>query len=88
MTSLGDFIRSIINHYGPRSVAFMGVGGLGCCHLQVFDAPGPWCVDEQEQHCDHLPVPTELAAGRHMDMNANTLMRNPEWNRILELVKR
>ena len=25
--------------------------------------------------------PLILQAGRHMDMNANTLMRNPEWNR-------
>ena len=25
--------------------------------------------------------PMILNAGRHMDTNANTLMRNPEWNR-------
>ena len=33
----------------------------------------------------HLAMPQEfpmiLNAGRHMDYNANTLMRNPEWNR-------
>lgn len=36
--------------------------------------------EERELQSDKL-YPFILMAGRHMDMNANTLMRNPEWNR-------
>ncbi|MCB8814327.1 molybdopterin-containing oxidoreductase family protein [Desulfosporosinus shakirovi] len=36
---------------------------------------------EEEQLQSEGKYPFVLLAGRHMDDNANTLMRNPEWNR-------
>ncbi|HBV89345.1 MAG TPA: molybdopterin dinucleotide-binding protein [Desulfosporosinus sp.] len=36
---------------------------------------------ESEQLQADEAYPFILMAGRHMDMNANTLMRNPEWNK-------
>jgi anaerobic selenocysteine-containing dehydrogenase len=36
---------------------------------------------EEEQLASDGDYPFILMAGRHMDMNANTLMRNPEWNK-------
>jgi len=36
---------------------------------------------EAEQLATDGDYPFILMAGRHMDMNANTLMRNPEWNK-------
>ncbi|MCO5388457.1 MAG: molybdopterin-dependent oxidoreductase [Desulfosporosinus sp.] len=36
---------------------------------------------EEEQLQSEGKYPFVLLAGRHMDENANTLMRNPEWNR-------
>jgi anaerobic selenocysteine-containing dehydrogenase len=37
-------------------------------------------VDEEEQLKPNERFPLILMAGRHMDMNANTNMRNPAWN--------
>jgi anaerobic selenocysteine-containing dehydrogenase len=37
-------------------------------------------VDEEEQLKVDERFPLILMAGRHMDMNANTMMRNPAWN--------
>jgi anaerobic selenocysteine-containing dehydrogenase len=37
-------------------------------------------VDEEEQLKFEERFPLILIAGRHMDMNANTMMRNPAWN--------
>ena len=37
-------------------------------------------VDEEEQLKTNERFPLVLMAGRHMDMNANTMMRNPAWN--------
>jgi len=37
-------------------------------------------VDEEEQLKTDEKFPLLLMAGRHMDMNANTEMRNPAWN--------
>jgi anaerobic selenocysteine-containing dehydrogenase len=37
-------------------------------------------VDETEQLKTNERFPLILMAGRHMDMNANTMMRNPAWN--------
>ncbi len=37
-------------------------------------------VDEEEQLKTDEKFPLILMAGRHMDMNANTNMRNPAWN--------
>ncbi len=37
-------------------------------------------VDEEEQLKPSAQFPLILMAGRHMDMNANTNMRNPAWN--------
>lgn len=36
---------------------------------------------EEKQLAPDIDYPLILMAGRHMDMNANTLMRNPEWNK-------
>ena len=39
-------------------------------------------AESEEQALEQDPqFPLILIAGRHMDMNANTLMRNPAWNR-------
>ena len=38
-------------------------------------------VDEEEQLKPNERFPLILMAGRHMDMNANTNMRNPAWNK-------
>jgi len=38
-------------------------------------------VHEEQALRRNQAYPLILMAGRHMDMNANTLMRNPEWNR-------
>jgi anaerobic selenocysteine-containing dehydrogenase len=37
-------------------------------------------VDEEEQLRGNERFPLILMAGRHMDMNANTMMRDPAWN--------
>lgn len=37
-------------------------------------------VDEEEQLKTNERFPLILMAGRHMDMNANTMMRDPAWN--------
>jgi len=37
-------------------------------------------VDEEEQLKSNERFPLVLMAGRHMDMNANTQMRDPAWN--------
>jgi anaerobic selenocysteine-containing dehydrogenase len=37
-------------------------------------------VDEEEQLKPNEWFPLILMAGRHMDMNANTMMRDPAWN--------
>ena len=37
-------------------------------------------VDEEEQLKVDKRLPLILMAGRHMDMNANTMMRDPAWN--------
>jgi anaerobic selenocysteine-containing dehydrogenase len=37
-------------------------------------------VDEEEQLKPNERFPLILMAGRHMDMNANTMMRDPTWN--------
>lgn len=37
-------------------------------------------VDEEEQLKANERFPLILMAGRHMDMNANTMMRDPAWN--------
>jgi anaerobic selenocysteine-containing dehydrogenase len=37
-------------------------------------------VDEEEQLKGNERFPLILMAGRHMDMNANTMMRDPAWN--------
>jgi len=37
-------------------------------------------VDEEEQLKVNENFPLILMAGRHMDMNANTMMRDPVWN--------
>ncbi|MFC1916890.1 molybdopterin dinucleotide binding domain-containing protein, partial [Chloroflexota bacterium] len=38
-------------------------------------------ADEEEQLKDDDNFPLILMAGRHMDMNANTQMRDPAWNK-------
>ena len=38
-------------------------------------------VSEEKALAPSEEYPLILNAGRHMDMNANTLMRNPEWNK-------
>ena len=38
-------------------------------------------VDEEEQLKPDENFPLILMAGRHMDMNANTGMRDPAWNK-------
>lgn len=38
-------------------------------------------ADEQERLAPDEQLPLILIAGRHMDMNANTNMRNPAWNK-------
>jgi anaerobic selenocysteine-containing dehydrogenase len=38
-----------------------------------------WADEQQELKLDER-FPLILMAGRHMDMNANTMMRNPAWN--------
>jgi anaerobic selenocysteine-containing dehydrogenase len=37
-------------------------------------------VDEEKQLKANERFPLILMAGRHMDMNANTMMRDPTWN--------
>ncbi len=37
-------------------------------------------VSEQKALADEMDMPLLLMAGRHMNMNANTLMRDPAWN--------
>ncbi|TGE31643.1 molybdopterin-dependent oxidoreductase [Desulfosporosinus sp. Sb-LF] len=37
--------------------------------------------EEKQLQKNNRDYPFILMAGRHMDMNANTLMRNPEWNK-------
>jgi anaerobic selenocysteine-containing dehydrogenase len=56
-------------------------GRIRLCNPEVDD----WIrkitpMDEEEQLKGDERFPLILMAGRHMDMNANTLMRNPAWN--------